>query len=117
MSDEIKKKVDDSWKEQIAKETESKTVKEEKPQSIPEINFLGFVSGLAMQAHIFLGEIPNPLTNKQEQDLDQAKYIIDTINMLKDKSKGNLSSEEESLIDALLYELRVKYVEKSKKAE
>jgi len=74
-----------------------------------------FVSSLSMQTLIFLGEIDNPITHKKEENLEQAKYIIDTLAMLKEKTKGNLTANEANLIDNVLYELRMKYTAKAGK--
>ena len=73
-----------------------------------------FMTSLGMQAMIFLGEMPNPVNNETKVELVRAKYMIDTIAMIKDKTKGNLTPEEEKLIDDILYGLRLKYVEKNK---
>ncbi len=120
MSDEVKKKVDESWKEQ-AEEDKKEEIKEEPTEeettNMPEVNFTTFISSFAMQAMVFLGMIPNPVTNKVEKELNQAKYMIDTINMLEEKTKGNLTKEEQELFKAVLYDLRVKYVEATNKAE
>ena len=78
-----------------------------------EANFSIFTSSLSMQALIFLGEIDNPITHKREENLDQAKYMIDTLAVLKEKTKGNLDASEANLIDNVLYELRMKYTAKS----
>lgn len=85
-----------------------------KEQALPEPDFSFFVSTLAMQVSIFLGEMPNPVTNQKEENLPQAKFIIDTLDMLKDKTKGNLNSEEDSLLENILYNLRMLYLEKTK---
>ena len=81
----------------------------------PEPNFSIFVSSLSMQALIFLGEIDNPMTHKKDENIDQAKYIIDTLAMFKEKTKGNLAANEADLIDNVLYELRMKYTAKAGK--
>lgn len=78
----------------------------------PDFNF--FVTTLAIQASIGLGQVANPSTNKTEEDLIQAKFVIDTLGMLQEKTKGNLSKEESTLLENLLYELRMVYVEKTK---
>lgn len=78
-------------------------------------NFSIFVSSLSMQTLIFLGEIDNPITHKKEENLDQAKYIIETLVMLKEKTKGNLTANEANLLDNVLYELRMKYTVKAGK--
>lgn len=80
-------------------------------------NFLAFLSGLMAECLIFLGELENPVTKKKEVNLEQSKYIIDLISLLKDKTKGNLTAEEANATDNILYELRMKYVEKDKKAD
>lgn len=81
----------------------------------PEINFLSYISSLGFQAMIFLGEIPNPVTNETERNLQQAKFIIDTLGLLREKTKGNLNKQEEDLLNGSVYELQVKFVEISQK--
>lgn len=110
--DEIDKNIDESWKE--AKELEKETLKKEgKTAPHPEPDFNFFITTLALQASIFLGQIANPATNKKEEDLPQAKFIIDTLGMLKEKTKGNLSQEESNLLENVLYELRIQYITKT----
>ncbi|MCM8800797.1 MAG: DUF1844 domain-containing protein [Candidatus Omnitrophica bacterium] len=111
--DEIKKKIDESWKEAVEKEKQEEAKQQEKVVP-PEPDFNFFISTLALQASIFLGRIPNPATNKIEENLIQAKFIIDTLDMLKEKTKGNLTKEETELLDNLLYELRMQYIEKTR---
>jgi hypothetical protein len=74
-------------------------------------DFSVFVTGLGMQALISLGEMPNPVDNKKEKNLNQAKYMIDILDMIKEKTKGNLTNEEANLLDDMLYQLRMKYLE------
>jgi uncharacterized protein YjaG (DUF416 family) len=81
----------------------------------PEPDFKFFVTTLAIQASIALGQMPNPQTNKTEESPEQAKFIIDTLGMLKEKTTGNLNEEEDTLIDNILYELRTVYLAKTKK--
>ncbi len=114
---EREKHVDESWKESVAKE---KGLSPETPAESPEkdfdleVNFVNYVSSLAFQALIFLGDLENPMTQKVEQNLPQAKFLIDTLRMLRDKTKGNLSQDEENLLNASVYELEMKFVEKTK---
>lgn len=82
-----------------------------------QINFVSYISSLGYQAMIFLGEIPNPVTNEKDKNLDQAKFLIDTLSMLKDKTKGNLDQQEENLLNATVYELQMKFIEIDKKEE
>jgi len=79
-----------------------------------EPSFSIFLTSLGMQAMIFLGEMPNPLSNETKVEIARAKYMIDSIAMIKDKTQGNLSAEEGKLIDDVLYGLRLKYAEKKK---
>lgn len=83
----------------------------EGPHAPIEINFINYVTSLGFQAMIFLGEIPSPITERIEKNIDQAKFLIDTLAMLKDKTKGNLSKQEDELLNASVYELQMKYVE------
>lgn len=108
---ENEKNIDESWKETVDKEKKESPLNDE-GQVMPEPDFPFFLTTLALQAGIFLGDIPNPATNQTEENLTQAKFIIDTISMLKEKTTGNLSTEEDSIIDNLLYELRMKYINK-----
>jgi len=87
---------------------------DKKEHGLPEPDFSFFISTLAMQVSIFLGQMPNPVTNKIEENLPQAKFIIDTLDMLKDKTKGNLNAEEDNLLENALYNLRMLYLEKTK---
>lgn len=77
-------------------------------------SFSIFLTSLGMQAMIFLGEMPNPINNETKVELERARYMIETIAMMKEKTKGNLSAEEQKLVDDILYGLRLKYAERSK---
>jgi Domain of unknown function (DUF1844) len=79
-----------------------------------EITFGTFLVGLSTQALMHLGDIPDPQTGKPEQDLVGAQQLIDIIGMLEQKTRGNLDRDEAQLIEAILYELRMKYVERAK---
>jgi hypothetical protein len=111
-SDEGKKNIDESWKEAVEKEKESL---EKSGQRVPpEPDFKFFISTLSLQASIALGFIPNPSTNKAEEDLAQAKFLIDTLDMLQAKTKGNLVQDEAELLENVLYELRMAFISKTK---
>ncbi len=64
-----------------------------------------------------MGKIASPLTGKVERDLDMAKSTIDLLGMLRDKTEGNLTDEEKNLLDHILYELRLNYVDELKKGD
>ncbi|MFC1804688.1 DUF1844 domain-containing protein [Candidatus Omnitrophota bacterium] len=79
----------------------------------PEADFKFFVTTLALQASVSLGAVANPATNQKEEHPEQAKFMIDTLAMLKEKTKGNLTQEEADLLENVLYELRMQYVAKT----
>ena len=108
MEEEIKKKIDESWKNQADKEKKEASVKHE---VYHEPTFSIFLSSLSMQAMIALGRLENPVTGKTEKNLEQARFLIDTLGILKEKTKGNLTADEEKLIEAGLFNLRMMYVE------
>lgn len=84
-------------------------------ESLPEINFSTFVISLSTQALMHLGEISNPLTGEVESDIPVAKQMIDIIGLLRDKTRGNLDEGEEKLMDDVLFDLRMRYVDAVKK--
>ncbi|MDO9464032.1 MAG: DUF1844 domain-containing protein [bacterium] len=104
------KKEDKDWKEKVVEDKK----KEEFKMPPLEVNFMMFITSLSMQAMMSLGLYPNPITKKEEKNLGVSKYTIDTITMIQEKTKGNLTSEESRLIDNILYDLRMKYIETSK---
>ena len=79
-----------------------------------ELNFSTFVLSLSTQALAHLGEIPNPIENRTAVDLVAAKQLIDILGILRDKTKGNLDTSESNLLDSVLYDLRIKYVERAR---
>jgi len=111
--DEIKKKVDENWKQNVEKEKSAP--KAPGDFTPPEPDFKFFITTLTLQASIALGHMANPATGKTEQDPIQAKFLIDTLGMLQEKTKGNLTQEETELLENLLYELRVAYLAKGDK--
>ena len=106
--EDINKNIDESWKETVGKEKDN--LAKQGKATPPEPDFRFFLTSLALQASISLGIIANPVTQKIEQDSSQAKFLIDTIAMLKEKTKGNLTKEETESLDNILYELRMQYV-------
>jgi len=77
---------------------------------LAEIDFTNFILSLSTSALIQLGEVQDPFTQKSTKNLPLAKQTIDLIGMLKEKTKGNLSPEEEKVIEYVLYDLRMRYV-------
>ena len=81
---------------------------------LPHVDFTTFVLSLSHSALMHLGEAPNPETGAIEQNLPLARQTIDLIGMLEEKTKGNLTGDEERLIGQILFDLRMRYVERSK---
>ena len=94
---------------------ESESASQSLQGPLPEIDFSTFVISLSTQALMHLGEIASPLTGKVETDILVAKQMIDILGMLQEKTKGNLNSGEERLMEDILFDLRMKYVEAVKK--
>lgn len=128
MDEPVKKRVDESWKEQAEREKRvadaatpqgapapkgSTVGAREGSDELPEARLDLFIQGLAMEALIGLGDIPHPTTRKQAINLPHAKYLIDLLGVLEEKTKGNLSVDEERLFKDLLYQLRTRYLTKS----
>ena len=139
MDEPIKKRVDESWKEQAEREkrvpapgpaapgqdpkpSEPSPVAPARPEpsavagggeEIPEARFDMFVSGMAMEALIALGDMANPATRRQAANLPQAKYLIDLLGVLEEKTRGNLAAEEQKLLSDALYQLRMRYLAKT----
>lgn len=82
---------------------------------LPEIDFSTFVISLSTQALMHLGEIANPVSGKVEADIGVAKQMIDILAMLRTKTSGNLNANEAQLMEGILFDLRMKYVEAVKK--
>lgn len=76
------------------------------------IQLIAMFQGAAMQQ---MGKLPNPVTQKIERDLEQAKMSIDMLDMLKEKTSGNLSGAEKDFLDKIVFELQMNYVDESKK--
>lgn len=111
--------IDEDWKTQAQREKEELAARyeaEKKKQPagdvpLPPPTFAFLVSTLSTQAMIAMGALENPLTGKSEANLPQAKHFIDTIQMLEEKTKGNLTPQESELMHSVVHELRLGYVQ------
>ena len=79
-----------------------------------KVTFSDFVFLQYQQARFSLGMFPNPQTGKYEENLLLAQYAIDVLCLLKEKTRGNLEAMEEKLLENVLHELRLAFVEKSR---
>jgi hypothetical protein len=82
---------------------------------LPPVDFPTFVLSLGSSALMHMGEVENPTSGVAEKNLPMAKHSIDILSMLQEKTKGNLSPPEAELLENLLYDLRLQYVEATKK--
>lgn len=85
-------------------------------EPLPTIDFATFILSLSHSALMHLGEAPHPETNKVETNLPLAKQNIDLLGLLEEKTKGNLTGDEERLLAQVLFDLRMRYVERTKGA-
>ncbi len=83
--------------------------KEGSSRELPPMDFSTFILSLSTSALMNLGEIQNPVTKKVEKELELARQTIDIIDMLREKTRGNLTQEEDRLINNVLYDLRLRY--------
>ena len=84
-------------------------------QTLPQVDFSNFVLSLAATAMVQLGIVPDPESGETvEPNLLLARHTIDTLEMLRDKTRNNLEPDETKLLDSLLYELRMRAVEVKK---
>lgn len=79
------------------------------------VSFSTFVLGLASSALIHLGEAPNPETGSATVNLVLARQSLDLLDLLKQKTRGNLTTDEEQLFTSLLTDLRLRFVQKQAK--
>ena len=83
-------------------------------EHLPAMNFQTLVLSLSTQAMVGLGELPDPISQEVQPNLAMAKQLIDLLGMLEEKTRGNLTDEEERFLTASLADLRIRYVERSK---
>ena len=124
MSEEKKIIIDDDWKEQVAAEKEAlkKAADVEgeagtpapeagqSPQQMPPASFEMLVTTLATEAMVALGQFPNPATQETSVSVDHATYAIDMLAMLQEKTKGNLTGGEDTMLTDILHQLRMMFI-------
>jgi len=117
--------VDEDWKAQaqrekeiLKKEEELQHKAEEKPQQrppLPEADFSGLVSMITTQAYYAMGVIRTGDDQERPPDLAAARYNIDMLGIIEEKTKGNLSEDEAKLLESTLHQLRMIFVQLSEK--
>jgi hypothetical protein len=121
MADEKKIIIDEDWKSQVQAEKEAAAKPTPKAAAgpdglppemqMPPASLEMLITTLVTEAMISLGQVPHPHTGEPVFHPQQAKYIIDTIGMLREKTQGNVTPEESSLMENLLHQLRMAYVQ------
>lgn len=81
---------------------------------LPQLDFGTFVLSMSSSALVHLGEVPEPESGQYMENILAAKQTIDILCMLERKTKGNLTAQESRLLRDMLFELRMKYVQKAK---
>lgn len=99
----------------VQEEPSREKVQEEAPpyHPLPEVNFSTFIVSLSTEILFHLGEFPHPVSGEKKKDLPLAKHAIDTLAMMKEKTVGNLTEEEQKLMDGMLYDLRMAFIRTS----
>jgi len=110
---EVKESAKAEKEEDKKKDKDREEKKERGAAPLPEVNFSSFLLSLSSSTLLHLGEIADPQSGEKKKDLALAKQSIDIISLLKDKTRGNLTQEEEKLLDHLLYDLRMRFVKAS----
>jgi hypothetical protein len=123
MSDEKKIIIDEDWKSQVAAEKEAALRKpaaeasgadasgaDEFGGELPEASFELLISTFVTEAMVALGQFPHPGTGQIEADPDHAKFAIDMLEVIADKTKGNLNPMEEQGIKDILHQLRMAFI-------
>jgi hypothetical protein len=86
-------------------------------EKMDSIRFVSLLSMFAASAYQNMGKLSNPLTGKVERNLDAAQGFIDVLSMLRGKTKGNLSAEEEKMINSMIGDLQMNFVQEKAKPE
>lgn len=109
------RKTPDQTKDDVSEAGSEKHPEAKTQEHYPEVNFTSFVLSLSTSAMYHFGDFPDPVSKKAERNLPAAKQTIDILTMLRDKTAGNLDEGEKSLIDGMLFELKMRYVKEKAK--
>ncbi|MBW6519498.1 MAG: DUF1844 domain-containing protein [Desulfoarculaceae bacterium] len=82
---------------------------------MPSVTFPAFIMSLNTSVLYHLGEISDPATGKKQADFDLARHGIETLMLLQEKTKGNLTSDEEGMLKGILYDVKMRFVNAVKK--
>lgn len=115
MADDKKIFVDDDWKAQARAEKEklSEQTAKHSAEGMPAASFVELINLLVMQAMAGMGMLAGAGGQPIPPNLELAKHYIDMLQMLEDKTKNNLNAEEKKLLDQVLYEMRMTFVQRT----
>ena len=122
MADDKKIIIDEDWKSQVEAEREQAEKAKSAPAAneesseatdppMPPASFELLLTTLATEALVALGQVPHPVTGKTQAHRNQAKFLIDTVDVLRQKTAGNLTTSEQQVIDSLLHQMRLIFVQ------
>ncbi len=120
--EKIKEKAKEKTEERIEEKTEEKKIEEKTEEKktegaqeiLPPLDFSSLILPFYTQALIKLGLVTDPFSDKEGENLELAKRLIDLLDLFKDKTEGNLKSEEEKFLVACIHQLKMAYMEKAK---
>jgi len=110
------KKTDETWKEKAQREKErlADSPRTEREHRLPPASFLGIVEELSVRAMLALGQLRNPATGEVYLDLEAAKYAVDLLGVLEQKTTGQLDAVEQRALGDALHTLRLLFVQVSR---
>lgn len=109
MDDAARRRINKEWKDEINQEKA-----QAKKGNYHQPTFSIFLSSLSMQATIAMGKLENPLTKKTTRNYSQARFLIETLEIVKEKTKNNINAQEEMLLNESLTNLKQMYLEVKK---
>lgn len=112
---EFRKKIDSDWKKKAAQEKAALMRKKSEKESEgedpgPRVTIRELFVSLATQAQIALGYVPDPMTRQRRPDPNAARFSIGMLEVLREKTEGNLSPEEDQMLQSLLSDLKMAYM-------
>lgn len=102
--------------QESASSTTEPTQKEQIDAPLPKIDFASLVFLYVQTTLMYLGEIEDPAGQKLAQNLSAAQQTIDTLELLQEKTRGNLTPQEDQYLQGVLFDLRMRYVQKARKS-
>ncbi len=116
LDNQEEERAESSETEAEASESEDAAASAEDAESfqLPEINFATFIFSLNTSVLVHLGVIDDPASGKKMKNLTLAKQTIDILGMLEEKTRGNLTKDEEGMLKNMLYDLRIIYVKEKR---